>query len=240
MAIQHERLLSIIEFAQQSARLAAKPAATVAQHGDFRLFEHEAQGRPGLHFNQTEPGTDREIWLAVERLSELPPPACQSELMKPWLTLTQGLEVTPWLKASASNSEILQAEKLAFKSPAATLDSSPSSPSAVLLEDYPEKEQVRAAFRLYLESKWKPWAEGEKKRRETIRLYARLFTLRQQLEGGLVEAPSELVWGVGVGIWDCNGTAVQYPLLTQAVEISLADGRVVVSPEEQILPLPEP
>src|ERR1700733_3734296 len=90
MAFQHERLLSIIEFAQQSARLSAKPAATVAQHGDFRLFEHEAQGGPGLRFNQTEEGTEREIWLAVERLRELPPPACQSELLKPWLNLTQG------------------------------------------------------------------------------------------------------------------------------------------------------
>src|ERR1035437_4327043 len=110
MAIQHERLLSIIEFAQQSARLLAKPAATVAQHGDFRLFEHEAQGRPALPFNQTEQDTEREIWLVVERLRELPPPACQGELMKPWLDLPQGPEGTPSLRASASNSEILEAE----------------------------------------------------------------------------------------------------------------------------------
>jgi hypothetical protein len=78
MAIEHDRLLSNIEYAQQSARLSAKPAATVAQHGDFRLFEHEAQGRPGLRFNQTEQGTDREIWLAVERLRELPPPCART------------------------------------------------------------------------------------------------------------------------------------------------------------------
>lgn len=95
MVIQHERLISIIEFAQQSARLSAKPAATVAQHDDFRLFEYEAQGRPGLHFNQTEEGTEREIWLAVERLRELPPPTCQRDLIKPWLNLTQGPDVTP-------------------------------------------------------------------------------------------------------------------------------------------------
>lgn len=90
-----------------------------------------------------------------------------------------------------------------------------------MLDDYPRKEEVRTAFRIYLESKWKPWAEEEKKRRETIRLYSKLFTLRQQLEGGLVETPSELVWGAGIGTWDCDGTAVQYPLLTQAVEVSL-------------------
>jgi len=221
MVIQHERLLSIIEFAQQSARLSAKPVATVAQHGHFRLFEHEAQGRPGLHFNQTEPGTEREIWLAVERLHELPPPACQSELVKPWLNLTEGPEVKPWLKASASTSEILEAEKLGLKSADARPTSSSPPASPVMLDDYSRKEEVRAAFCVYLDSRWKPWAEEEKKRRETIKLYARLFTLRQQLEGGLVEAPSELVWGVGIGTWDCDGTAVQYPLLSQAVEVFL-------------------
>src|ERR1035438_5792280 len=101
MAIQHERLLSIIEFAQQSPRLAAKPAATVAQHGDFRLFENEAQGRPGLCFNEDEERNEREIWLVVERLYETPPPACQNELLKPWLDLPQGPESSPSLRASA-------------------------------------------------------------------------------------------------------------------------------------------
>jgi AAA domain len=91
----------------------------------------------------------------------------------------------------------------------------------MLLEDYPRAQEVREAFRTYLESRWKPWSEEEKKRREAIRVYAKLFTLRQQLEGGLVEAPSELVWGIGIGVWDCNGTTIHYPLLTQAVEISL-------------------
>src|SRR5438046_9595287 len=110
---------------------------------------------------------------------------------------------------------------LSSKSGVTAQHSSPDSSSPVMLEDYFRQEDVRAAFRVYLDSKWKPWADEEKQRRETIRLYARLFTLRQQLEGGLVEAPSELVWGVGMGTWDCNGTAVQYPLLTQAVEISL-------------------
>lgn len=221
MAIQHERLQSIIEFAQQSARLAAKPAATVAQHGEFRLFENEVQGRPGLRFNENHEGMERELWLVVERLHETPPPPCQQDLLKPWLDLPQGPESTPSLKASAPGSQVSEAERLVSQSGTVPSDVFPASSSAVMLDDYFRKEDVRAAFQRYVDSKWKPWADEEKGRRETIRLYSKLFTLRQQLEGGLVEAPSELVWGVGVGIWNCSDTFVQYPLLTRAVEILL-------------------
>jgi hypothetical protein len=220
MSIERERLLSIIEFAQQSARLAAKPAATIAQHDDFRYFEDEAQGRPGLKFNQSEQDDEREIWLVVERLHEIPPPACQTELLKPWLDVSHGPERSPSLRASASSSEVYEAEKISSKTVGAAQNTAPET-SSVMLDDYPRREDVRAAFHVYVESNWKPWAVEEKQRRETIRLYARLFTLRQQVEGGLVEAPSELVCGVGIGTWDCNGTVVQYPLLTQQIEISL-------------------
>ena len=174
----------------------------------------------GRHFNETEEGTERESWLVVERLHETTPAACQSELLKPWLDLQQGPDI-PSLRTSATSSHVLEAEKLASKSSIAPTDSSPASSAAVTLDDYSRKEDVQTAFRLYVDSKWKPWADEEKGRRETIRLYSKLFTLRRQLEGGLVEAPSELVWGVGGGTWNCSDTVVQYPLLTQAVEISL-------------------
>ena len=84
-----------------------------------------------------------------------------------------------------------------------------------------EAALVRAQFATYLDTKWRPWAEEEKLRRKTIRLYSQLFTLKQQLEGGIVEAQLELVWGVGLGIWNFDGTAVSYPLVGRLVEMSL-------------------
>jgi hypothetical protein len=195
------------------------------------LWEQDAQGRPGLHFNQSEPLTEREIWLAVERLHETPPPPCQSELLKPWLILSQGPETAPALKSSLLEAQVLEAEKLAKLAP---LTEFTPPPSTVLLTDYVRAKDVRAAYQLYLDSKWKPWAEDEKQRRESIRLYAKLFTLRQQLEGGLVETPTELVWGVGQGIWNCEGSEVQYPLVAQTVEISLnpITSAIEISPRE--------
>jgi hypothetical protein len=64
----------------------------------------------------------------------------------------------------------------------------------VILSDYDNAEQVRAQFTTYIETRWRSWAEEEKLRRKTIRLYSQLFTLKQQLEGSIVEAQFELVW----------------------------------------------
>ena len=41
------------------------------------------------------------------------------------------------------------------------------------------------------------------------------------MEGAIVEAQLELVWGVGLGCWNCGGTTVSYPLIAKLVEISL-------------------
>jgi hypothetical protein len=93
--------------------------------------------------------------------------------------------------------------------------------ATVILSDYDRCALVKAQFAIYLDTKWRPWAEEEKLRRKTIRLYSQLFTLKQQLEGGIVEAQLELVWGVGLGIWNSNGAAVSYPLVGRLAEMSL-------------------
>ncbi len=110
MTIQHERLISIIEFAQQSARLSARSAATVTQHNSFSLFEHKAQGRPAVHFNETEQGADREIWLAVERLHETAPPDCQNGILRSWITVGTGPDIEPTLRTGVQEILLLEAD----------------------------------------------------------------------------------------------------------------------------------
>ena len=51
MNIERNRLLSLVEFVQQSARLRRKPAASVNEHGLFALYEHQMQGLPGIRVN---------------------------------------------------------------------------------------------------------------------------------------------------------------------------------------------
>lgn len=91
----------------------------------------------------------------------------------------------------------------------------------IALDGYERAARITAEFDAYLSRKWRPWSEEEKPRRKTIRLYSELFTLKYQLEDGIVGTQLELVWGVGLGIWNHNGTDVRYPLVTRPVELAL-------------------
>jgi len=85
MNVERERLLSLIEYCQQSARLRGKPAAAVAAHGIFALYEHELQGLPGIRININDSDSGDEIWLVVERLHETKPPDIDSAALRPWV-----------------------------------------------------------------------------------------------------------------------------------------------------------
>lgn len=222
MSVERTRLLSLIEFSQQSARLRGKPAAAVAAHGLFALYEHEIQGLPGIRLNVNGPESEDEIWLVVERLHEMRPPGIASPALRPWVQMTQGLAEEPRLREATDGASLIA--EGTHCSPATSPEQGKPviAPEAtVILSDYDRCALVKAQFATYLDTKWRPWAEEEKLRRKTIRLYSQLFTLKQQLEGSIVEAQLELSWGVGLGIWNSNGATVSYPLVGRLAELSL-------------------
>jgi len=222
MSIERDRLLSLVEFAQQSARLRSKPAATVTEHGLFTLYEHQMQGLPGIRVNVNGSESEDEIWLAVKRLHEMKPPDIASTVLRPWVQMTQSPNEEPRLREATDGASLIAAGTHCSSATPPEQGKPAIDPKAtVILSDYDKAEQVRAQLATYLDTRWRPWAEEEKLRRKTIRLYSQLFTLKQQLEGGIVEAQLELVWGVGIGIWNSGGTAVGYPLVGRLVEMSL-------------------
>ena len=83
---------------------------------------------------------------------------------------------------------------------------------------------------------WTAWAEGEKPRRRTIGLYGDLFAIKHQLDAEETAKPHELVWGIGVTAWKLSyeeraGRSLvefQYPLMTQAVEVSLDERTLAI------------
>lgn len=103
-----------------------------------------------------------------------------------------------------------------------------SDPSATAEERNELESKIRNEAQSFLNSYlklWRAWAEGEKPRRKSIDLYADLFALKNQMESEETIKPVEMVWGIGVASWQMswNGVAFdyQYPLITQAVELSL-------------------
>lgn len=222
MSIERDRLLSLIEFSQQSARLRSKPAAAVAAHGLFALYEHEIQGLPGIRINVNGPESEDEIWLAVERLREMKPPDIASAVLRPWVEMAQAPTEEPRLREATDGASLIAAGTHCSSVKPPELGKPVIDPeTTITLSDYDDAALVRTQFATYLAAKWRPWAEEEKRRRRTIRLYSQLFTLKQQLEGSIVEAQLELVWGVGLGIWNSNGAIVSYPLVGRLVEMSL-------------------
>jgi len=107
MSVERDRLLSLIEFSQQSARLRGKPAATVTAHGLFALYEQEIQGLPGIRINVNGPESEDEIWLAVERLHETRPPDVASAVLRPWVQMTQAPTEEPRLREAADGASLI-------------------------------------------------------------------------------------------------------------------------------------
>lgn len=222
MSIERNRLVSLIEFSQQSARLRGKPAATVSAHGLFAHHEHEIQGLPGIRINVNGYQDEDEIWLAVERLHETKPPDIASASLRPWVKMTQAPTEEPRLREATDGASLIAAGTHCSSGGPPEPGKPVIAPQAtVLFSDYDDSSQIKAKFSIYLDMKWRPWAEEEKLRRKTIRLYSQLFTLKQRLEGGILEAELEVVWGVGLGIWNSNGSTVSYPLVGRLVEMSL-------------------
>ncbi|MGD0486938.1 MAG: AAA domain-containing protein [Syntrophorhabdales bacterium] len=219
--LERNRLVSLIEFAQQSARLRSKPATTVAGHNLFSLHEHELRSLPGIQLNILVDNGEDEIWLSVSRLRETRPPEVVNRMLQPWVQVSQSVTEEPRLLQSVSGASLIAAGTHVSSEGPSHPDRESVDPNAtVMLAQYDKATQVKALFTAYNE-KWQVWATEERLRRRTIRFYSQLFTMKQQLEGSIVEAQLELLWGVGIGVWSCNGTHISYPLVGRLVEMSL-------------------
>lgn len=240
MTTELSRLVSIIEYAQQSARMKASPVASVTAHDLFALWEKAAQGRIGVLVNPDAGVEDDERWLVVQRLQQSNPPAIKSTVLKPWIELTQEPYTAPKLRQVVSGQSLIAAgthrnvnqveglneeqKRLPEVDPKTTID----------FDEYENSGLVRTDFSTYQSQQWNHWSEHEKTVRETIALYSKLFTLKQQLEEGIVEKALELAWGVGVSVWDSSGGKVAYPLITRLVELSLDEktGAIEIRPRD--------
>ncbi len=217
MGLEQERLLSLIEFATESAKLRGNPICDVARH-EFGEYEHTLQGLPGIHFNKG--GEEDEVWLTVERLKEATPPTPKNPLLELWINLSNNPAIEPTLKGSIEFSKLIESG-LVQQSPAEVKE-------LVLLAEFSEAAELNSLLKAYIKTQWHPWSNEEKRRRRTIQIYGKLFTLKQQLEGSITDAQVEIAWGVGMAIWNMGGIKVSYPLMSKLVDISINDKSMAI------------
>lgn len=217
MAIEQERLLALIEYAQKSAAMNSKHASNVTSHL-FCRHENGIAKLPGVHLNVSSEDSGDEIWLIVNRLHEQKPPDILSHILQAWIDITNNPTKEPALKKYVEAQQLIE---LGLEASIINAEDKPLDPKQlVFLDSYKLKGDVETQLEIYTKNRWTPWSIEEKVRRESIGLYKALFTLKQQLEGAIIESQLELVWGTGIAVWKMGDISVSYPLITRLVEIS--------------------
>ncbi|AYA38063.1 DUF559 domain-containing protein [Hymenobacter oligotrophus] len=216
--LERERLLALLSFVRESVRLKTTPAADVTRQSAFCALEAQLADLPGVTLNVAPDYADEELWLRVERLQETPAPAIADAVLATLTELTNDPGQAPRLRTQLPAQTLV---RLGLLREGTEQEPSYNPLAPVPLAELPQAAAYAAALAQYQQQAWQPWALHETRRRRTIGWYSRLYALKQQLDGGLADAPLELVWGVGVGAWQLPAVEVRHPVLTRLVELTL-------------------
>jgi superfamily I DNA and/or RNA helicase len=221
MTIELERLSSLIDFAKESAKLRRNPISDVTRYS-FYEYEHNLREMPRLHFNTSV--DEEEIWLSVDRLHETNAPTTNQSLLELWLKVSNDPSEEPTLINSVEFSKLLDLGFVGTDTKNISFDTN----CLITLQEFEKADEVFSQFKAYKTIQWLPWAIEERKRRLTINLYGRLFTLKQQLEGSITDCQIEIAWGSGMCLWNMGGNKVSHPLITRLVDIVINESSMAI------------
>lgn len=211
------------------------------------IFDLSREPYPAFHeyavvgFEGVDAGLDEETWLQIHRLRPNPPPA-PDPIFDGWYSLTHSaspdrppqLADHRLINVSADEaSNLMEAGLVAdpadVMKPVNSDEECPARVDVILrLSHMPE---FRASWQSYLDGPWKTWADAERPRRRSIELYNKLYEIHQRMLSFGDDNPIELVFGVGMALWQVKSVRVAVPLIEQLVELELdADGTLSVRP----------
>lgn len=219
LSVEQERLLALLAYTQESVRLRSAPAADVTRQPHFHALEAQLSGLPGVALNlSAHSAEEEEVWLHIERLRERPAPPILEEPLATLIDFTNDPGSRPELRRTLPASTLL---RLGLLPETASQQPEYDPLAPIETSTLPQLPGIAVALEQYIRQQWQQWALEENQRRRTMAWYSRLYALKQQLDGGLTDSPLELVWGVGMAVWQLNGTSVCHPLLTRLVELTL-------------------
>jgi hypothetical protein len=207
------KLVGLLDYTSRLATVGERAIFRLAQYRSAAFHEHEFKNRIGIHHDVIE-GEERS-WLKLDRLSRRDPPSVPRDI-EDWITVGRDPFKQPNVQATrVVTVKREEAEALVTRGFAKSEDVK-EFPAAELRDVVLRLEndsQAQAAIRAYLTGPWTNWAEEEKPRRETIRIYEAFFSLQQAIESQGAERPLELVWGVGIARWQHPKQEIDHPLV---------------------------
>lgn len=216
MNTPRQLLHGLLEYIQESVKEVNPKGFRLSTSTGFLRRRGDIAGLPGVEFDVKVEGDH--IWLRVARLEAINPPPIPEDKKGLVLASSNPSSQPPILHETGILHRLSKLGEGKSQAQQAEIDA-----------------QLRASLNEFLKSyaaQWQSWAEGEKPRRRTIALYGDLFALKHQLEAEETAKPQELVWGVGIASWQIpfgtDGVPFEYPLLTQALEISLDEKTMAI------------
>jgi len=232
------RLNDLLDYVHHVGRLNQKPMFRIEEYKQLNIWEHELKGKIGIQHNIVD-DESVSIWLRIERLKRLAPPPIPERIQE-WIAVGNDPENSPQIKEkliktlSEQEAQKLVDEGIVFEND--VIAPLKEQSAEIRLKDVifrlENNPQAKVDIDKYLNEQWLPWSEEEKPRRDTIKIYDSLFSLQQTIEAQGDEQPIELIWGVGISRWICEGHTINQPLIEKSVEIEVdrKDGAILVHP----------
>lgn len=233
-----ERLNELLSYVRHLGILNQKAVFRIDEYDQLNIWEHELKGKIGIQHNIVD--TDGiSIWLRIERLKRIAPPSLP-EHIKEWVSIGNDPGSRPQVKDKLIKT-LPEADAIQLVSNGVVAEKDVIEPLKEGFADIKNKDvifrlennpQIKKDIDIYVNEQWLPWSEEEKPRRETIKLYDSLFSLQQNIEAQGDEQPNELILGIGIVRWSCEGHKIDYPLLEKPIEIEVdqKDGAILIHP----------
>lgn len=236
--IRNDRLGELLDYVHHVGCLNQKPVFRIEDYNQLNICEHELKGKIGIQHNIVD-DDGVSIWLRIERLKRFSPPPIPEQIQE-WVSIGNDPETSPQIKEKLIKT-LPEAEAKKLVDEGLVVDSDVSDPLKEQIAEIKMKdvifrlennEQVKKEIDNYLNEQWLPWSEEEKPRRQTIKIYDSLFSLQQTIEAQGDEQPIELILGIGITRWICEGHKINHPLLEQPIEIEVdrKDGAILIHP----------
>lgn len=207
-----ERAISLYTFLKEFVQLRTRTIRDISQYEQV-VWAVDVPREPGcdsIAWHREAPESLEEVWLEI-RKPRLTPPPDPPALARDWV-----------------RSDQLGDSSLDFPELYETLLGEPSNDPPLRLEDQP---QVRATWDKYIEDRWWPWAEQDRREQAVQAVYAELFSMfqRQQRLG----ENFEIIFGLGFLSWTSpDGQTVGRHLTIARVSVAFdaKSGTLTVTP----------